>query len=281
MSKNTDRKYRLMAGIIRNYRKIRLAVMIVMLAMYVILADYVYLPVWVALIVSVISAAILIFALRTYLKYAYRRIDISISDGCDPGPFIDAYSHLIVRVEKGVAMKGSALWVRLSTGLFAAGRFSDALTALKKCELFTRTRSLKDSGRQLKMIYHANLCFGYLAQDNIENAQRQRSAFEKEMFLLKARSKKRPVVQRTYRNMTCLLRMAGGDYDGAEEVFLEALKDAKSNYERVSAQYTLGKIYTNAGQKDKARGAFTYAAENGNKLYIAVQAREKLAEMDA
>ena len=203
-----------------------------------------------------------------------QRIINNLLKECDPDPFIEAYTYISQRL---AGKKGNNYYyILLSIGLVSSGRFDEALRMLEKCGSFVQNRA----GRYQKALYHISLFDVYLGLENKDKAAYHHNICRERIPMLPSKKIRSALTLGCDRNVY-EMRMAGGDFNGTEDVFLDALKNAKSNYERVSAQYTLGRIYAHAGQIDKARAAFAYAAENGNKLYVAAQAREKLAEMDA
>lgn len=71
---------------------------------------------------------------------------------------------------------------------------------------------------------------------------------------------------------------AGND-EGAEQFYLCAFEKAENALSRVTAKYNLWLYYSRREEKQKAERALKYAGDNGNKLYIAQEARRILSEL--
>ncbi len=274
------KSYRLMGCIIRRYRNVQITTVLAALAVYVTIGEFVRWPMWAAFMAAAAVFGIITYAIKAYLQYEYRQIGKCITDDCDPQAHTDAYSRLIAQVEKGGTAKAGWLWTHMAMGLLLAGRAQDALAAIQKSPALPKDAPLRQSDTMLALTYHNSLLSAYLDMKDLRSAAQQLALYEKALVHLK-HGKARDRMTRSGKIMACALRMAHGDFGGAEDVFLEALKHAEHTYARVSARFALGKIYAHAGQTDKARDAFEYVADNGNKLNIADVARVQIDKTDA
>ena len=247
--------YRLMARVIRDYKKIQITMVLIMLAVYITLEELAVVPSLAAFPIAVACFVIMIYATKGYLRHGFRQIGRYLTDDCDPAAHTDAYVRLIAQVEKGGTMRGGWLWMRMATGLILAGRTKDALAAIKKSPALPKEALHRQSDVALMLVYHNNLFSVYLDMKDMDNAAQQLALFEKALAHLK-RGKARDKMTRNGERMVCAFRMANGDYEGVQALFTAALDAAEDRLTRVSAQLALGKIYAYAGQMDKSRAAF-------------------------
>ncbi len=76
--------------------------------------------------------------------------------------------------------------------------------------------------------------------------------------------------------------IAMGDYKIAEPYLLNRLEQTfpkPSNLSKVDLHYSLGKIYENTGEKEKALNYYQYCAENGGETYMKAAAEDAIKRL--
>lgn len=235
-----------------------------------------------ALVIRIISKnaqldlILLIFVLvSNILASTILDIDMSRTMGilykqCDPERFVDAM--LKNYPEKNRDDDAIGTIYSIARGLIAAGRFEEALAELDYIKSFPEgSFSVSE-----KRFYYEYLISIYIEQQDIPQAEGALEALKELASSDDASIFMKGTLKKHYAACALLLNMAKGNFEGAEEFFTRKFRKARNNYNRVCAQYRLGEIYSHSGDTTKAKEAFEYVAEYGNKLYIAAKAREAL-----
>ncbi|MCL2857957.1 MAG: hypothetical protein FWE19_09670 [Oscillospiraceae bacterium] len=153
----------------------------------------------------------------------------------------------------------------------AAGRLLYGIDAGR----FTRAAQTRLEA-QCELIYHNNF-FEYYYRFNDLTAAAQ--ALEQMKRILQS-SKLSRSARNTYSGFLLrqqhLLNIANGDYDNAEQVFDLAFEKGRHMLDRVSAKYTLGRIYLHQGKTIEAERAFAYAVMHGGSSIFKVSAAQRL-----
>lgn len=196
--------------------------------------------------------------------------DILLVD-CDPPGFIEK----VLPFAKKQNPNNNAHYeagVSLSAAYLAAGQFEDAKLLLDSVYM-----ALFQTGRRAqrnKITYLSNLFVYNLQNNDWEECQTLLEQMEQTVPKMWGREKERCLWQ--YQADKCLYDLKQGRFDGAEPLLNAMFSSAENELERVNIQYTLGNLYTHFGETQKAREAFTYAAQHGNCLAAALEARESL-----
>jgi len=211
------------------------------------------------------------FSTAIIFQKMVRKITPLLFEQCDPDQFLNSVYAETPPVTPGKSP--NYLWVMLTyEGLYAAGRYKEALAELYKRTQFKSTRS----GVAQQAAWYINFAEVSIALGRTDDA---RGALDDCRFILENRElawKAQQVLSKTYQHWTCMLNIALGITDSAEAVLTERFEQAKNEYERVSTKYHFALLYRLTGEEEKAREALQYVAEHGNRLHYAALAREQL-----
>lgn len=200
----------------------------------------------------------------------YPKLAALLSHYCLPEVLIIETQKLLGKEEaKDFSRSRFTLMIYLSKGYYAAGRFHEALSVLKTAEHFSR----RIRGTVIARFYNL-LVLIYVELGNLDMAREALGKMTAVSHKLKGkvgRLYKWKFVEGIY-----LIRVATGIYENAEKVFVNSFKSAQTNYDRVTAAFTLGRLYEHFGQNAETQHAYKYVAEHGEKLYIAKLAVERL-----
>ena len=222
---------------INHFMAVQITVIIAAMAPFFIIDSYAQISFGGTALIFISLMLMAAYSVIGYVEYQYRKIAKYLMRDCDPERYVAAYSYIIKKTKNTHGCRYSHLLVNLSTGLIIGGRYDEALSVLNGCTIFDSTQT----GRRFKMVYCNNLSVNYQNLGHVERAAEQLNAFKVELDRLKIGSKAQLAMRRLYDRSACAFRMVNGDYDGAEDMYLEQMKRADSNYARVSAQFALGK----------------------------------------
>lgn len=211
-----------------------------------------------------------VFLFNRLARRMYKKVMAIINEQCDPARFIAEMVPLLHRITRRTNVLAD-LQITLSSGLIEDGRFNEALGLLR-----TITIKRGRAANTLRAVYLNNLCAAFLYAGDTENAQRALD----DLIRLRNTSKMSKLLKAQINSLhfqkQLYLQMARGDFDGVQLVCSEYFKSAKTRRGKAHAQYRLAAVYEHNGKMDDAREAYRYVAENGNQLWVARQAREKL-----
>lgn len=208
-----------------------------------------------------------------YLRSRMRRISDVLFKDCDPEKYNELTSILVQKT------KGSTrIWrlLELSYGLLCQGKYMEARAALENIPRFEATRT----GRMQSMSCQLLLFMIHLGLKDLGNAEMYLKEFKRMIFDINmVKEKQRPALIKTSELAQASLDIAKGNFENAEQIFLEETQRSISNLTKVISKYTLGEIYMHYKRFEEAREAFEYIVAHGNKLYMVEQAREKLESL--
>lgn len=195
---------------------------------------------------------------------------------CDPEAFISKIQKLLqdrsARKRPTYLLGLQLLFVQ---GLIQSGKYAEAKAALPPAPV----NPISVSHRMLAIMHASLFSYIFLHGGLFDNAV---AAIEAMRSLAdpKVLRKKYAAVQRTVSYSECLLALHRGQYEGMEVSLLRFFDTADSPLSRANVQANLGELYLQLNQPEKAKAAFHYAAEHGNKLYAAMLAREALNQLE-
>ena len=208
-------------------------------------------------------------------RYAQRRLNNILLVSCDP----DAYIKKLRRIMNGIVEKRSPAQMNvrrleLCSGLFAAGRYDELEAELRKITVFpSRTAAIyRFNYLQLHFYNHLRKGENQYATDLFETLRAKPLAYHFKPAVVNS-------MKQGLANMSYGLRMAQGNYEGAEEHFLKAMH--ANTYSRVAAQLNLSRIYQHRSETDKVRAAYQYVIAYGSKLYAVKLAADALIALDS
>lgn len=211
------------------------------------------------------------FLAALIFQKAVRKISALLFDQCDTDRFLSTIQDNAPRVAPGKSP--GYLWVMLAyEGLYASGRYGEALAELYRLTRFKNTRT-GASHQAAWMINVAEVCIALGQTDDAQRALTDcRSILENREMPQKAQQ----ILNEAYRYETCKLNIALGASEGAEEALTAHFNQAKNEYTRVGVKFHFALLYRLTGEDETAREALEYVVSHGNRLHFAALAREQL-----
>ncbi|MEW9095268.1 MAG: hypothetical protein AB2417_09320 [Clostridiaceae bacterium] len=192
-----------------------------------------------------------------------KRLDL-LEENCDPQGFLEATEKQ--RAITGKKDKYNAyLNIDRAAGLITMGEFQNAkevLLSIDKTHLSVKNGAL--------LIYTINLLCCLYELGEISHAE---EIFETQIPLLP------PVNARMTLSMKLLVAerfLFLNRYEESKEKLQELLNEKITKRMRISVLYNLAKIDENTGDIDSAQKKYKEVADNGNKLWIAEEAKKHL-----
>jgi len=212
-------------------------------------------------------AGFFVFALRKLKKVQ------TLQDDCD----MEHYIAIVQTFSKKNVDRTMQTFVglTLSGAYLGIGDNAAAVAALSKIYYFPKNRA----GATYEVAYHNSFFVYYLRIGDLPAAAQSLLYMDRALQNPKLRPADRDRWRNIYTEKQCLLHMAKEDYDGCEQVFEQAFQRAESAFVRVSAKYTLGKLYLHEGRTREAEEAFTYTATHGGTSVFQKWAAEQLAAL--
>ena len=183
------------------------------------------------------------------------------ADNCDLVNFVAIYEKLSRSTNTFTVswLIKKYILLNLSAAYLIIGNYQAAGNVLFRMKRFPNTRA----GAAQEIYYHNN-CFAYYRNTNdISSATQSMAQFEKMLHHDKLPNEQRNQNNAIYPRMQCLLRMATGDYDGCEEVFDLAYKQAEDRLSKVTAKFHLARVYMHYDRITEATEAFMYVVNHG------------------
>ena len=204
----------------------------------------------------------------------YNKISLTLTNECDPYKYIKAISPLVIKA-KNKDLK-TFLMLRLAARYGDCGAFEQSKELLDSIQLSKKAASSIRVSNHI--MYYNSLITYYLKENNIDKALDYLRLFEDMLQNKKLLRATKTIMEKAYNNKVFQLNMASGNYEGAEDFYMSFF-DSGNLYNKVGDKYSLSLIYEHYGRNEEAVQALSYVVENGNKLYIVQQARQKLAEL--
>ena len=199
-------------------------------------------------------------------------INIMIDD-CDLEKYLHVCNNLFFeQVHKKYKI---LLVLNLATGYLNAGNKERAEKLLNNVYGFGNGRA----GATYLAVYYNILVAYYLQTKDIENVVDSMKELKIALNNKKLNRTSRTNLLYLYDEAECLLDMENNIYDGAEQVFNDALARQKHMLGKVSTKYTLGIIYLHYDRLSEAAEAFEFAYKNGGTSYYVKKAKEYLEKM--
>ncbi len=201
-----------------------------------------------------------------------RKIIDILENECDPEKYTAILQRMAAIPNKDIFK--NYITLKTCTGLVHMGRYDEAEKMLASLE----NAPAQSMGAANRYEYIRNRSAILLRQGEYGKVEEEISQLADLHDVSRdARYKRNASYQIELYNAVMLANQ--GKYRDAEEALKELYDTAANELQRVTAQYRLGEAYLKAGKKEKAREAFQYAAEHGNKLHMAEEAKVKLAEI--
>lgn len=163
--------------------------------------------------------------------------------------------------------------LNLAAGYSSAGKIETAYEKLKEVDL-----SKKLYRKQDKILYYYNEALFLITFGKKEEAT---EIYNKELSEEIEKIEKRKKNSEIYNLVKALEGMLFHQNDNVKmiEILNEALKKTKTKRQKLGFKYLLATYKEKAGETREAIELYKEVAENGNKLYIVQEAREKLKKL--
>jgi tetratricopeptide (TPR) repeat protein len=190
---------------------------------------------------------------------------------CNPEKYVELSS---VRLKNANKLGKQLLLMNISAGLIEGGKLDEAKNVLDQIGEFPNT----NNGNVCRFCLYNNLFDIHIKYKNYELAQ---ELLDKMNVTIKALKNSYMVdkLRNIYIQTIFILSIAQGKCENAEPIFIQKFNSAKNNREKVATKYVLGRIYILSAELDKAKDAFNYVINNGNKLHIVELAKHNLNEL--
>lgn len=225
------------------------------------------------IILIVLSSAGIILLIDTLIRSGdpYPKLAAILNSNCSPEAFIiETQAMLNKDTTKKRPLDILRLTIYLSKGHYAAGRFQEALDELMKAA----GRFPVHASRMMIAQFFHNLFLIYVELDRLDMARGALGRMVAAAHKLKGKTGR--LFKQRFIEGIYLIRVATGVYENAENVFMNSFKNAQTNYERVTAAFSLGRVYEHLNKDAEAKDAFEHVVEHGQQLYIAKLAAERL-----
>ena len=209
-----------------------------------------------------------IYAIKLYCN----KINKKLTEYCDPDAYIVGYEKLL---RKCPANTRTSILLCLCSGYSYNGdleKMKEALDKINSTEKFYNTKY----GILNKVGFFASFSSYYRAVNDVQKAEAMLENMKSALENPKLGAKFRRRYDDSYTTAKFYTNILKGEYDGAEEYLCAAFDRAGNKLEKVMAKYTLGKTYIHFGNVEKAKKAFEYVIENGNKIFFVRKAAEYL-----
>jgi len=219
---------------------------------------------WIVVVILIMS----IFALKKTNKI----INIML-DYCNVEEYIRICNKILVnQTDKRLR---TVFMLYLAAGYINIGNTELAEKMLNSINGFDNSKL----GARNLVTYYGNLVAYYFQIKDIENVVDSMKEFKAALDNKKLSQAHRNKLKYSYSDSECLLNMANNIYDGAEQVFNDALSREKHMLGKVSVKYTLGLIYLHDNRPSEASEAFEFAAKNGGNSLFNKRAKEQLEKL--
>jgi len=202
---------------------------------------------------------------------------------CDPDRSVKEIIHLMNTHPKKNKHINNIRKNNLATGYFSSGEFDKAIEILKS--IITLDGVKQNEITSVNIVANYSLCMGYLSKNDtkgampyIETLKSYRGLVAKGDYIMGKKNRAGMIadLDKLVYNLEAVVAIEEGDAESVLDHFRSMLSKAANRYQRVYSHSHLADIYEKLGDASKQREHLEYLAENGNMLYIARVAREKL-----
>ena len=204
-----------------------------------------------------------------------------MTNDCDFHKYIATMNDLLQKngkyntTKRAINRTRTYLLLNLSTAFLNIGDNATVAQVLSDVNYFPNNRT----GAKSKVVYYNNLCLYYLRIKDIPSAAQALEQMNTALQNGKLRPLTRERYLTFYTGKQFLLNMENGNYDGCKPYFNALYDKETSVLGKVSAKFTLGKIYLHENRTAEAKQAFEYVIANGGASYYANQAKEYLNQL--
>lgn len=248
-------------------------------------------------IAAVVSFLFLIKLWRpVYIVNVIKNILPILNDQCDPHIFLEKSAALLVKPFLQNTDEYSFILLNMAVGYFAQGNVNKAVKTAKKI-----SEDEIEKNHYLKIVYLYNMASFYISEEDWNTAETFVNKLRNYAELLKNSlvtkdgknievylpKKKHPEyfpvknineIETMLEELTVLLGLKNKKYNEAIELYEKKFNRNNNKYIKSYCKYYQAVWYEEIGDIENMKKALTYTAENGNKLHIAVTARDILME---
>ncbi|WP_308009194.1 tetratricopeptide repeat protein [uncultured Fusobacterium sp.] len=248
-------------------------------------------------ITAVISFLLLIKLWRpVYTANIIKNMLPILNEQCDPQTFLEKSAALLVKPFLQNTNEYSFILLNMAVGYFAQGNIDKAVETARKI-----SENDIEKNHYLKIIYLYNMASFYISEEHWNTAEIFVSKLQNYAELLKNSSitkdgknievylpkKKHPEyfpvknineIETMLEELTVLLGLKNKKYNEAIELYEKKFNRNNNKYIKSYCKYYQAIWYEELGDIENMKKSLTYTAENGNKLHIAIAARDILKE---
>lgn len=231
-----------------------------------------------------------------YIANIIKNILPILNDQCDPHIFLEKSAALLVKPFLQNTNEYSFILLNMAVGYFAQGNVNKAVKTARKI-----SEDEIEKNHYLKIVYLYNMASFYISEEDWNTAETFVNKLQNYAELLKNSSitkdgkniimhlseKKQPEyfplknineIEIMLEELTTLLGLKEKKYLEAIELYEKKFNRNENKYIKSYCKYYQAVWYEEIGDIENMKKALTYTAENGNKLHIAVTARDILTE---
>jgi len=231
-----------------------------------------------------------------YIANIIKNILPILNDQCDPHIFLEKSAALLVKPFLQNTNEYSFILLNMAVGYFAQGNINKAVKTAKKI-----SEDEIEKNHYLKIVYLYNMASFYISEEDWDTAEIFVNKLKNYAEILKnspitkdgknivmhLSEKKQPEyfplknineIEIMLEELTTLLGLKEKKYLEAIELYEKKFNRNENKYIKSYCKYYQAVWYEEIGDIENMKKALTYTAENGNKLHIAVTARDILTE---
>ena len=195
---------------------------------------------------------------------------------CDAESFVNFFEK--AAKQRWFRSMKNFVFINLASGYLAVGKTYEATWALRKVGKMPNSKV----GLTHQFTYY-HLLFNYCVriQEDIPTAESYVLEMQRLLENPKWKEAQKQPYMTSFAIAQCLLRMAKGDFDGCEAVFLSHRENAEAEIERVVGNFFLGEIYLHENRRADAVDVFTYVALHGGNASFQKRATKHLENLGA
>lgn len=229
------------------------------------------------MLICPVAFFIIITGARMNVKL-FAPINAALTEDCDPEAYLAGIDGMM-KTEKNKKIRFTLMLDR-ATGLHHLGD-PQALVMLEGLI----ADPLVNSSPIVRLIAYNNMSEFSFCAGNYDKAREYHAKMMELYKNLYERTKqpaRRTALEKLYRARIIKFKIMADNYDGLEADMRRELDDPTNRrIDRVTATYDLGLYYRHAGNAHEEHECMTYVAANGNKMFIAKKAAERVKELEA
>lgn len=268
-------------GIIMSTRS-RIVTMMVffLMGLAIMFPDRINLPIFCLVLITYLIYQIIIFSAYVQLNQETRKAIHKLDIKCDPEEFLAIINQMVTYIKRPKSLKRWIL-INKTAGLYEMGNYDEAINLLEQIKV-----------NELACIYQAlyynnfiSCCINKFLFQKKENSLIE-LAEDKLKELLKIIDEGRinkkylDILNNAYKYNQTSLDVCKGEY----KICIEQLEEYYSKIEnirgKIDCKFKIGYCYYMDNNKLQSKEYFEYIVNNGNKLYVAQEAKKYMEKID-